>query len=252
MVKGSGALSAEQQRLLGEAVAKLRRGEHLTEREARAHKKFQAVQQEQWRQRIYRDVPQKDFAAMCGGSGRPKQTKQLQDMERQWGLPFARESINLFEFLPALWEFLLKHGPAFRLLLEASDGDESNLTVEFFRARIRKLNADADASEMRNAEKERLLVERDKVHLIFERLVARVHRACDRAQANWGVRGFEFIAMLAEGFAEDIRGVIDVRSHDSATETEVVDSDATDSGHARRRRKRSDSAADGAKAETDS
>lgn len=221
-------LTRDDQRFLRQAAEKLKKGEKLTERESRAHTKAMAIQEASWREKIYRDIPQGDFAAMCGGTGKPKQTKQLQDMERQWGLPFARPSIDLHELFAELWVFLVEQGPAFKLLMESSDDGESSLGVSLVRARIRKLVADADAAELRNAHREGLVCERDHVHRVYEVMSSRILRASEHAQKKWGIEGFELFTELASGLGDDIRGLIDADRQAAV----VADADDATDGHA--------------------
>ena len=247
----SRTLTDNDQDLVRQAVGKLKKGEKLTERESRAHKKASSIQENEWREKIYRDVPQKDFAAMCGGNGRPKQTKQLQDFERVYRLPFAGSSVDLFEFMPKLWDRLSELRPTIKLIDEMIEGDQSNLTIEFLKARTRKMNADADVAELRVAERQRLVVERSKVHLVFEQIIGIIHAGSDTAQATWGVQGYEFIAGLVERISSGVKGVINGPSSESAA-AQAVDSAKSTSRHARRRDHRTHRSIASPEEETDS
>lgn len=199
--------------LAKKASEKLKAGEQLTAREGLAVQRVQKWHDRQSRAKLYRAVPQGDLGEMCSGEGQtPKQCRQLQEMERQWGLPFAREWVNLYEFFPKLWEFLVKWGPPLRLLMEDDDttGDGSNsLGVRHLRAKIAKTEEDARAAAIRNDLRQNTLIERERVHEVFERLVNVVRKASDRAQARWGQEGFDFIVGLIDGFEDEIRGVKD-------------------------------------------
>lgn len=168
------------------------------------------TEEEYWRDRIYHDIPQKDFAAMCGETpDHPRQTKQLQDMERNWGLPFAGETLDLFEFFPKLWKFLVQWGPLLSVVMEDESGEvsQTSLGVRFLKARIAKAEEDARATAIRNDLRQNTLIERARIHEVFERLVNVVRRMSDRAQSRWGQEGFDFVAGLIDGFEDEIRGV---------------------------------------------
>lgn len=197
--------NAAELQLAGTASAKLKRGEKLTKAEGRAYQKATEFASAAARAKLLRAVPQKDMVAMCGG----RQGKQLQDMQRIWGLPFAGDPIDLFEFFGSLWKFLIKHGPAFRLIMEAENCEDSSLLEKLQKARIWKTQEDAKAAALRNAEREGRLRDVGVVSGCLELLVKRVRTAGERARRKWGDAGYEFFVDLVDGFGSDLRGFID-------------------------------------------
>lgn len=231
MAGASQELNAADVQLAQRAVEKLKTGQQLTAAEGKAHARVAKFQEKQARTQLLHAVPQWVMAEMCSGdTGKPRQCKQLQDMERQWGLPFARETINLYEFFPKLWEFLIRWGPLLKVVMEDADGsgDENSLGVRYLRAKIAKTEEDARAAAIRNDLRQDHLVERAAVQDLFGRLVGIVRQSSDRAQARWGVEGYDFVAGLIEGFDAVISGVRDGIGAGSIETTNETDSSAED------------------------
>lgn len=154
---------------------------------------------------MLRAVPQRIIGQMCGG----RQTVHLQRVADRWGFPIDGKTVDLFAVMGRLWEFLKRYGPMLSALMEdTGDGDENALGVRYLRAKIAKTEADAEAARLRVEHKAGQLCDRSDVHQLFNALVDRIHKSCDRAQAKWGADGFEFFADLTEGIKGDIRAVI--------------------------------------------
>jgi|GEM_PF-6361176 len=186
------------------ALRKLATGEDLTVRESKAHAKLKKIEEEKTRAKLLRAVPQKDFSAMCGSVGHPRQTKQLQDMERQWGLPFAGATVDLFDFFSKLWDFLIEKGPLLRLVIESEGESDLPLGLELVKARVAKTWQDARAAELRNAEREKRLLDRAEVHSLLMSLGNRLRQASDAAQRKWQQEGYEFFSDLWTDFDAEL------------------------------------------------
>lgn len=152
------------------------------------------------REAILRTVPQRLVGRMLGG----KQTIHLQRMASRWGFPVDGRSVDMFAVMGRLKSFLKQHGPALAALMEDDGGDENSLGVQYLRARIRKVQADADAAEMRVQQKGGQLVDRNAVHEVFAALTSRFQDASRRAQSRWGQDGFDFFSELTERICADI------------------------------------------------
>lgn len=156
-----------------------------------------------------RELPQKFVLELFGFT----QWVELQRFAAKWKLPLGGAKTDLFAVFQELRSFTKQFGPVLKALIEdVPPGSDvgGELGVQFLKAKIRKTRADADAAELRVDQKAGRLLDREKVHEIFERLAARVQRAGDKAQSRWGSDGHDFMLSLTEGFAEDIRGVIDL------------------------------------------
>lgn len=153
---------------------------------------------------ILKAVPSKFIREACGN----RQVAHLQRMASRWGCPLSGKSVDLYNVLGWLWDFLVTHGPTLKAVIETSNAEtDGPLAVQLVKARIAKVSADARMAELRLEQKNGHLLDRDKVHAMLELLVARIHRASDRAQSQWGADGYEFVAGLVEGFVQDIAAV---------------------------------------------
>lgn len=172
-----------------------------------------------------RAVPQRIVGRMLGG----RQTVHLQRMADQWGFPVDSKLVDLFAVLSRLWEFLKRHGPVLKVLMEddGSDGDEGALGVQYLKAKIRKTKADADAAEIRNATKEGHLCDRATVHAIFEKIASVYQNAARQAQLKWGESGFEFFEALAEKLEVEFTALLGAeRPNGGETDPQASEADA--------------------------
>ena len=153
-------------------------------------------------------VPQKLMLEMLGF----RQWLELQRFADKWKLPIGGATTDLFAVGRALRLFVAKYGTILSAVMEdlPTDGSEGELGVRYLKAKIDKTEQDARASAIRNELREGNLLDRARVHEIFERLAARVQRASDKAQSRWGSDGHDFMQTLVEGFETDIRSVVDL------------------------------------------
>lgn len=140
-----------------------------------------------------------------------KQWIELQRFADKWRLPIGGKTTDLFAVFRELRSFASKYGAVLSALLEdlPTDGSEGELGVRYLRAKIAKTEADAAMAQLRVAQKENQLCPRDDVRQVFNAIVDRIHKSCDRAQAKWGRDGFEFFELLTEGIRSDIRAAIE-------------------------------------------
>ncbi len=174
-----------------------------------------------------RVVPQRLVGRMLGG----RQTVHLQRMADQWGFPVDVKLVDLFAVLSRLWEFLKRHGPVLKVLMEddGSDGDEGALGVQYLKAKIRKTKADADAAEIRNATKEGRLCDVAAVHEIFTLVVSAFQAASLAAQKKWGADGLAFFDELSSKMGVAFEGFIATYSAGDS-ESGEADPQADDDG----------------------
>lgn len=135
-------LQAEQQ-LLRQALEKVKRGAVLNIRETRAIRKHEEATEERHLLSGLRRMPQKLVRAVFGNV----QTKQLQDFQVRWDLPFAQPIVDWFELGPRLWAVLVKFGkqkPTLDPESELLAGASKNVKDEYVRqqTRIARLKAD--------------------------------------------------------------------------------------------------------------
>lgn len=168
---------------------------------------------------MLRAVPQRIVGQMCGG----RQTVHLQRVADRWGFPIDGKTVDLFAVMARLWSFLKQYGPMLAVLMEdtSDGGDENALGVRYLRAKIQKTEADAQAAELRVAQKEGLLCDRAQVHEAFGRIANVFQKASGQAQRKWGADGFDFFATLAENIAVELQTMIG----NDATEAEATEAD---------------------------
>lgn len=87
--------------LAAEAIRKRQTGETPTARETAALGRIEKAAEEQARWDHYRTIPQKHILQLTGW-----QTKNLQDVQRRYGLPVAGRETDLERFFPALRDLL--------------------------------------------------------------------------------------------------------------------------------------------------
>ena len=142
-----------------------------------------------------RVMPQKLVLELFGF----RQWIELQRFVDKWRLPIGGKTCDLFAVFQELRVFASKYGVVLSALIEdlPTVGSEGELGVRYLRAKIDKTEQDARAATIRNELREGSLLDRARVHEIFERLAVSIRKASDKAQSRWGVDGFDFMAGLA-------------------------------------------------------
>lgn len=146
-----------------------------------------------------RAVPQRVVGRMLGG----RQTVHLQRLSARWSCPVDGNTVDLFDVMAWLWKFLKRHGPVLAELIDG-DGDSNSPAMQHLKAKTRKIQAEAEAAEMRAAQKAGTLSETKVIHAMLVKLLDRYQSAAQQAQRQWGRDGFEMFNELQNGLREDM------------------------------------------------
>ncbi len=87
--------------------------------------------------------------------------------------------------------------------------DDDSLGVQFLRAKVRKVRVDADAAELRNAEREGRLCDVGLVSKCLELLCSRARSTGELARRKWGDEGYNVFSEMVDGFGSDLREFVD-------------------------------------------
>lgn len=154
---------------------------------------------------VVRAVPQRLVGRMFGG----RQTVHLQRMASRWSCPVDAKTVDLCAVMAWLWNFLKKHGPVLTELMDGDAAANSNSPVlRTLNARARKVEAEAEAVEMRNDQKARNTCDVKLTHEFLAKLSGHLQAAAQQAQRQWGREGVEMFNGLQESLREDLRQML--------------------------------------------
>jgi len=121
--------------LAARAIEKQFRHEKPTREESAALKRAHRVKEEERRLDYYRTVSQKHYRQLAGG----RQTKQLQDMARLYGIPCDGTNVDLFVVIDKFHDLIAANGPRLRRPGDVEEPTED--TLEFWKKENEKAKA---------------------------------------------------------------------------------------------------------------
>lgn len=139
-------------RMAAEALGKRQRGETPTTREASALKRVEKAREERLREEYYRSVPKKHFLEMAG-----RQANAVNGMGRTWDMPIFGRGVDLYKFIPWVFDWLAVNKYKLKHLLDGAPLDDplSQAKAEYQLERtllVRGRRQRADGSMMDRAE----------------------------------------------------------------------------------------------------
>lgn len=148
-----------------------------------------------------RKVPQKLMLQLFGA--KEKETLVLKRFEQAWDFPVGSTETNLFAVFKSLRAFFHKHGPVIREIIKSSDINPA-LATRLHQAKVRKVEGEAEATELRNNQKAHVTCDVKLMHEFLARLSERYQSAAQQAQRQWGNDGFEIFNALQTSLREDL------------------------------------------------
>lgn len=149
-----------------------------------------------------RKVPQKLMLQFFGA--KEKETLVLKRFEQAWDFPVGSQATNLFAVFKSIRAFFHKHGPVIREIIKSSDVNPA-LATRLHEAKLRKVEGEAEATELRNNQKARVTCDVKLTHEFLAKLVERLQAAGQQAQRQWGREGVEMFNGLQAGLQDDMR-----------------------------------------------
>lgn len=176
----------ETRRLAQEAMAKRRARRKPTREETAALKRMQRYQDEQSRERHYREIPKKDWVRMSG-----RQHKILDEQARRYGIPIDGKSIDLYRIANWLHGFIAENGRKLSAAESEEDllygGDGTSPALEKLRMESYRLK------RLDRLERENQLIPREKIHTAMVLFASTIKSLGDDLQHRFGPDALEML-----------------------------------------------------------
>lgn len=137
------------------------------------------------------------------GAGQ-KDAHVLKRFEENWNCPVGGSEADLFKVFQSLRAFFTKHGTVLREIVKSSDLDPA-LATRLHQAKVRVIEGNAEAVELRNNQKARVTCDVKLVRELLQKLSDRYQSSGQQAQRQWGREGFEMFDGLQKSLQEDLR-----------------------------------------------
>lgn len=171
------------QRLAAAALEKSRKGEKPTGQEAAALRRIEKAREERDRERFYRSVPKRYFLAMAG-----RQANSVNVMGRTWNMPVFERSVDLYEFVAWIFNFLAEHKHELKSIREGGHpGNPSQVEDTRYKRERRRL------LRFRRQQQEGNLLSRAEVHEGLAAIAAIYRRAGERLRKKFGDEAYQII-----------------------------------------------------------
>lgn len=166
------------------AQAKQDAGERPSQAEMAAQRRVEKAWQEEYRWKLYRAIPAKDWRQLSGLTAR-----QIIDQSETFSLPFRGATVDLTVLVPAIH----------RLLKENRSAIATNEPIEPKTASSERLQrAQAELKELEIEERRKLLVSTSHVHEVFGLVAGVLRMAADALRAEFGDRASGILAEAIE------------------------------------------------------
>jgi hypothetical protein len=202
------AISTAEQKLVRDAVQKVRDGQPLSAREQAALKKFEKQREEQLRWKFYGTVPQKHWREMSG-----RQTKVLHEQAALYGIPFGGATISLPAVVRALHDFLADN--AYKLARD----DDPMMQGAGSPAMERYREERALMARLDRLEREGQLVPRDQVRAGLGRVAAILREAGHALERQFGPAAAEILGEALDDAEREIGSQFDAPPGSGSEET---------------------------------
>ena len=198
------------------AIQKRQRGESLSRDEQRRVDRFLKERRETEQRELLRAVPKKLYREMAGG----RQHKQLDDHARAYGAPLSGATIDLFEVVAWLHDFLVER----REDLATRDGKGGTLKDQHIREQI-------EGQRLANARRElQLATERGELAPVAElreglenaaNLLAELGERFRRAETLTGPQAAEQLLLTIEDFRASLGVLPEPEDDEEATDAQA-------------------------------
>ena len=177
-----GVTAGLDRQLVGEAYAKVLRGEKPTKVEKAALARFEKKREEKLRWAYYAAIPQKHWRKMSG-----RQAKVLGEQADRYGLPFGGPVVNLPDVVRALHDFLAENAQR----LACDDGmigaHPPSPALERYREERAAL------ARLDRLEREGTLLSREGMHTSLTKIAAILRSAGERLQRVCGTEAADIL-----------------------------------------------------------
>ncbi|MHC4178643.1 MAG: hypothetical protein ACYSWU_14125 [Planctomycetota bacterium] len=171
------------QRLAAAALEKGRKGEKPTKQEASALRRIEKAREERDRERFYRSVPKRHFLAMAG-----RQANSINVMGRTWAMPVFGREVNLYEFVPWVFNFLAENKHALKSIREGTTANDPSAQADVGYKHERML-----LLRNRRQQQEGTLLSRVEVHEGLAAISGIYRRAGERLRREFGDEAYQII-----------------------------------------------------------
>lgn len=163
--------------LAAEALRKRRAGVALSRQEAAALRRVERATEEAKRWQFYATVPSKHLKAMVG-----RQANQLQNLQRDFGIPIAGRTVDIGPVLKALVDLLLDNSRRLRETVcddPLLEGAAQTLKDEYVRQQIMEKKEVAIIRREERRRIQRRTIDVDQLRTFFAEAVPLLHDAAE-------------------------------------------------------------------------